>query len=229
MSEAKTANPKEPIKVISVQKDKNKDELSKVANKLENIISDINGKTDIPKLVKQLKGIVFKIYEYREKQDKKSTISTQSDENIKEKKDDSFDFNKNLNKIKIIIKNDFSICSEIKFNINSSSIPKRIHKTEINKYGKYDGEFKNGKKDGKGTMTYKNEYEYEGDWKDDLREGKGIYINKKTKDKYEGDFKSNKAEGKGIATYNDGSKYEGDYKNWSKDGKGIYYYSYGDK
>ena len=227
MSEIKTTNPKDQIKVISLPKDKNKDELSKVANKLENIISDINAKTDIPKLVKHLKGIVFKIYEYREKQDKRSTISTQSDENFKEKKDESFDFHKNLNKI--IVKNEFSICPEIKLSINHSDIPQRIHKTEINKFGTYEGEFKNGLKDGKGTMNYKNEYAYEGDWKEGKREGKGTYINKITHEKLEGDFKSDKAEGKGIATYKDGSKYEGDYKNWQKDGKGIYYYGNGDK
>ena len=99
----------------------------------------------------------------------------------------------------------------------------RIQKTEINKFGTYEGEFKNGLKDGKGTMNYKNEYAYEGDWKEGKREGKGTYINKITQEKLEGDFKSDKAEGKGIATYKDGSKYEGDYKNWQKDGKGIYY------
>ena len=88
----------------------------------------------------------------------------------------------------------------------------------------YEGEIKNGKKEGHGIMRYSNGYIYEGEWKNGKREGKGIYrlINK---DRYEGDFKNGKVEGNGISYYNNGDIYNGEFKNWNKEGKGsIFYY-----
>ena len=41
--------------------------------------------------------------------------------------------------------------------------------------GKYEGEFKMDKREGKGTMYYVNGDKYEGDWKNDKFEGKGLY------------------------------------------------------
>ena len=186
---------------------KKEDILSRIANRLENIVSDADAKTDINKLKKQLKTIVLKIYNYIE--DSKGLFPSEKQST------------KNFSPL--------SISPQIKLNIINSTITLINHKTEIYLYGKYEGDFKNGKKDGKGTMTYKNEYIYEGNWKDGKRDGKGIYLNKTNKDKYEGDFKLDKAEGKGVADYDNGDKYEGDYKDWNKDGKGIYYYNNGDK
>ena len=217
MSEGTTIILKEPIK------DSPKDYLLKIANKLENITSDINTKKDIDKikLIKQLKGIVLKIYKYLNKQEKLSnTISTASNEPVKnfDKISEGSDLNKSL------VKANLTICSPSQLYINStqSNITTLDYKTEVYKYGKYEGEFKNGKKEGRGTMTYTNKYEYTGEWKNGKKEGKGTYIYKSSKDMYEGDFKSDRAEGKGIAKYDNGDKYEGDYKDWKKDGKGIY-------
>ena len=39
-------------------------------------------------------------------------------------------------------------------------------------------------------MHFKNGDKYEGDWKNDIKEGKGIYFFNNG-DKYEGDFKNN--------------------------------------
>ena len=36
----------------------------------------------------------------------------------------------------------------------------------------YEGQWKNGKKNGYGTFTYGNEDKYEGQWKEDMRHGK---------------------------------------------------------
>ena len=71
--------------------------------------------------------------------------------------------------------------------------------------GKYEGEFKNGKREGKGIMYYNSG------------------------NRYEGEFKNGKFEGRGIYYYRDGDRYEGEYKNGKKDGKGIYYYNNGDR
>ena len=100
------------------------------------------------------------------------------------------------------------------------------NKTKIMELGKYKGQLKDDKRDGKGIMYYDNGDRYEGDWKNDKKEGKGIYYYNGG-DRYEGDWKNNKYEGKGIYYYNDGDRYEGDWKNDKKDGKGIYYYNDG--
>ena len=40
---------------------------------------------------------------------------------------------------------------------------------------KYEGDYKTGKKEGKGIYYYNNGERYEGDFKNDKREGKGIF------------------------------------------------------
>ena len=46
-------------------------------------------------------------------------------------------------------------------------------------------------------MYYKDSDRYEGDWKNDEREGKGIYTDI-SGDRYEGNYKNGLIEGKGI-------------------------------
>lgn len=45
----------------------------------------------------------------------------------------------------------------------------------ISNSGVYEGEFKNGKFDGKGSFTYADHRKYIGDWKNGIIEGKGIF------------------------------------------------------
>lgn len=45
---------------------------------------------------------------------------------------------------------------------------------------KYEGEFVNGKMEGKGVKTWPNGNRYEGMWKNDLQHGAGIFYSKKT-------------------------------------------------
>ena len=96
----------------------------------------------------------------------------------------------------------------------------------------YEGEWKNGKKEGKGKFYCNKEPfdgdRYEGNWKNDKQDGKGTYFFKDG-DIYDGNWKDGKQEGKGIYDYNDGNRYEGDFKNGIIEGKGIYYYSNGER
>lgn len=51
----------------------------------------------------------------------------------------------------------------------------------------YEGEFKNGLKDGYGVCRYKNGDIYDGDWKNDLKDGYGIYV-QSDKRRFDGDW-----------------------------------------
>ena len=46
---------------------------------------------------------------------------------------------------------------------------------KIYEFGKYVGELKNDKREGKGIMYYNDGDIYEGEYKNDKKEGKGIY------------------------------------------------------
>ena len=104
----------------------------------------------------------------------------------------------------------------------------RIKQTKDYSDGKYEGEFNNDKREGKGIMYYYNGDKYEGEYKNDKREGKGIMFYK-SGDRYEGEFKNDKKEGKGIGYFKSGNKYEGEYKNDLKEGRGTFFYFNGDR
>ena len=96
-------------------------------------------------------------------------------------------------------------------------------KYEIKNYdnGKYEGDFINGKREGKGIFHFQNGDRYEGDFKNDKMEGKGIlYYN--NGDIFQGDWRNDKRDGKGIMYYNDGSREMGDFINDQPKGKHAY-------
>jgi len=101
----------------------------------------------------------------------------------------------------------------------------------------YEGDFVNGKANGKGKktwMTYnpfnyfnnKEEYTYEGDFVDNNFHGKGKIIFHNG-DVYEGDFVDGKYNGKGKKTYHDGSVYKGDWVDDKRTGTGKMTYADG--
>ena len=92
---------------------------------------------------------------------------------------------------------------------------------------KYDGNWKDNKKEGKGSFFYSDKGEvYKGDFVNDLPNGKGIYYFKNG-DRYEGMFKDGKKHGEGIIFYRNGDKYKGEFKNDLKHGKGEYKNKFG--
>ena len=76
-------------------------------------------------------------------------------------------------------------------------------------------------------------YRYEGDWKDGKRQGRGVYVTANG-DRYEGDFKDGKKHGRGVLVWGSkskwaGDRYEGDFKDDKKHGRGVYVTANGDR
>ena len=122
------------------------------------------------------------------------------------------------------------IKKEEKKNYENNEDEEHFKKIKVHYYnnGKYQGEMKNGRKEGKGIFYYKNGAIYKGYFKNNLYEGKGLYCFENG-DIYEGHFKKGKKEGKGIYYYNNGDIYKGDYKDDEQNGKGKFYFNDGDR
>lgn len=125
-----------------------------------------------------------------------------------------------------------------------------LYSTGVKSGSKFTGEWKNGKRDGKGIIVTKDGSIFEGEFKNDKAIGKGTWSSpngNKYKgeikedrfifetiifpngDKYTGDFKNNLIEGKGTLTLSNGNKYTGEFKNDLMDGKGTYIFTNGEK
>ena len=97
---------------------------------------------------------------------------------------------------------------------------------------KWEGSCINGNADGYGKLTkYKDgEYEstYEGEYKNGIREGKGKFTHK-DKSIAVGNFKGGQLIGYGTRTSEDGTKYEGEFINYRQHGKGTMTFANGAK
>jgi hypothetical protein len=64
---------------------------------------------------------------------------------------------------------------------------------EIADGDRYEVEYRDGKRHGRGVYVWANGDRYEGDWKDGKRHGRGSYVDGNG-DRYEGDWKEGKAD-----------------------------------
>lgn len=74
------------------------------------------------------------------------------------------------------------------------------------KGGLYTGKFKDGYKNGVGTMQFKGNTRYEGNWVNGRFEGKGLYIWSDGR-RYEGQWVNGDRTGMGVLTFVNGEKY----------------------
>ncbi len=84
----------------------------------------------------------------------------------------------------------------------------------------YEGQFKDDKMDGKGTLVASNG-KYIGEWKDGKRNGQGTMLSSNG-DKYIGEWKDDNMNGQGTATWANGSMYSGEWKDNSVTGYGTF-------
>ena len=90
-----------------------------------------------------------------------------------------------------------------------------------------EGKFINGKLEGNGKYIWENGQYYIGQWKNGKKHGKGIIYYKDGTIMYEGDFVNDKKEGNGKFIWKNGKYYIGEWKNNKKNGKGKDYFSNG--
>lgn len=80
----------------------------------------------------------------------------------------------------------------------------------------YRGEFKAGKKHGKGVKTWPNGDRYEGEFVDDYKEGRGVYVFGRGPwkgERYEGEFVKDRRHGYGMYRWQTGDVYSGPWAN----------------
>jgi len=215
--------------------------LSEIITQLEKIIKDKS--SDSKNIIKQINSLITLL---KNKMDK-------IDDQFNSMRDEMKSMENNIiNKIKECINGEFKEISNNKndIKISGQDISKFINEELLDKirqqisstiylnnncslkkkifdFGKYEGEFKNDKIEGKGTFYYDNGNKYEGEFKNEKIEGKGIFYSNNGY-RYEGEFRNGIREGKGKEFYNNGDIYEGDFKNDVREGKGIYYYNSGE-
>ena len=87
---------------------------------------------------------------------------------------------------------------------------------------RYDGTFKDGKRDGVGTCDYSSGI-YNGGWLNDKRHGKGT-MEWSDRSNYQGDWQNDTEHGHGEMRYDNGDTYVGNFKDGLRSGQGVFNY-----
>ena len=228
-------NIKEPIKEIkTIKLDKNVKVVRKKSsynNISKKVIYDLNFK---PKKVRENSHNAINTLNIEH-----NTISLviepsyqKNDENAKNIRDKK-NFEENKNNLKV--RNNSENKQLTVFKIENQKEINYVARRKKYKDGQYEGIIINGKRELRGIMNYKNGGKYEGQWKNDKRHGKGVFISQNYNNpnlmgiKYEGEFNNDKIEGYGIGKYSSGDTYEGEWKNNKQYGRGVLNYVGGGK
>ena len=75
---------------------------------------------------------------------------------------------------------------------------------------RYEGEFRDGKRNGKGVLLRADGARYEGDWKNDRMDGQGVFW-RPDGNRYEGSFAKGRFAGTGVYFYPKGDRCEGQW------------------
>merc|ERR1711994_304412 len=86
--------------------------------------------------------------------------------------------------------------------------------------GKYEGEYRDDRKEGQGRYDWNNGDWYQGQWKSGLRHGQGLYVWKEKNEKYEGSWVEGVKDGTGKFSYANGDVFTGPYVGGNRHGQG---------
>jgi len=109
----------------------------------------------------------------------------------------------------------------------------KFKKIQGDSFGRrYVGNFVDGRKHGKGQMTFPSGDVYTGDWLKGKRTGKGLYLFHQSGNRYKGDYVDGIKEGQGIFWWTSGphtgERYEGEFRHDRRNGVGVYWFANGD-
>ena len=90
----------------------------------------------------------------------------------------------------------------------------------------HEGEYRNGKANGRGTRTFFDGSRYQGIFRDDYLNGRGTYVGSDG-ERYEGEFVDGLPHGQGVRTWPNGNAYEGQFVEDRMHGHGTYTWSDG--
>jgi len=93
---------------------------------------------------------------------------------------------------------------------------------------RYEGEFKDNKKEGVGRIWWSNGDRYLGDWKHDTKDGFGVMM-WENGDRYDGNWKNDLRDGQAKYTYANGGVFLGGYLNDERHGDGAFVWPDGDR
>ena len=86
----------------------------------------------------------------------------------------------------------------------------------------YEGDFVRGEITGRGTRVMPDGSVYEGDFKEGEFHGQGKFTNATTGEEYEGDWRANRREGEGVLKFADKTMYTGNFLAHKRHGHGQY-------
>ena len=86
---------------------------------------------------------------------------------------------------------------------------------------RYEGEVRNGKPHGQGTIVWNDGDRYEGEFVDGNRTGQGTYT-WSSGNRYNGGWQNGEHHGRGTKTWTDGRQYEGDWQAGKQHGRGLW-------
>ncbi|KAM4652119.1 MORN repeat-containing protein 1 [Discoglossus pictus] len=90
-----------------------------------------------------------------------------------------------------------------------------------NTFFRYEGEWKKGKKHGRGKLLFKDGSYYEGEFMDGEITGNGLRYWASSGNTYSGEFECGELHGHGVMEYKDGGRYEGEFVYGIREGHGL--------
>lgn len=91
---------------------------------------------------------------------------------------------------------------------------------------RYEGEYRDGRANGRAIYVWPDGARYEGDYLDDRWNGRGVFIWPQG-ERYDGDWQDGQQTGRGIYVWPDGGRYEGEWREGQRNGRGVHVWSNG--